>query len=168
MPNNNTTSTSIFVGRQPILDRDGTLYAYELLFRSGQMEHAEFSSDVSATARVITTVFNELGLENSLGNAFGFINVSEEMLMSEAIELLPPDKIVIELLETIPPTPTVIERARDLVAKGFDRATVKRVEHLLYISEYKRFQSAPGTRLTPRAFWLDRRYPIANRFRDPS
>ncbi|SEN71220.1 NAD+ synthase [Gemmobacter aquatilis] len=56
----------------------------------------------------------------------------------------------------------------DLVAKGFDRATVKRVEHLLYISEYKRFQSAPGTRLTPRAFWLDRRYPIANRFRDPS
>jgi len=56
----------------------------------------------------------------------------------------------------------------DLVARGFDRATVKRVEHLLYISEYKRFQSAPGTRLTPRAFWLDRRYPIANRYRDPS
>jgi len=56
----------------------------------------------------------------------------------------------------------------DLVAEGFDRATVKRVEHLLYISEYKRFQSAPGPRLTPRAFWLDRRYPIVNRWRDPS
>lgn len=55
----------------------------------------------------------------------------------------------------------------DLVAQGFERATVKRVEHLLYISEYKRFQSAPGTRLTPKAFWLDRRYPIAMRFRDP-
>ncbi len=54
----------------------------------------------------------------------------------------------------------------DLVAKGFDRATVKRVEHLLYLSEYKRFQSAPGTRLTARAFWLDRRYPIVNRWRD--
>jgi len=54
----------------------------------------------------------------------------------------------------------------DLVAKGFDRDVVKKVEHLLYISEYKRFQSAPGTRLTKRAFWLDRRYPIANRFRD--
>ncbi len=56
----------------------------------------------------------------------------------------------------------------DLVARGFERATVKRVEHLLYISEYKRFQSAPGTRLTRRAFWMDRRYPIANRWRDPS
>jgi NAD+ synthase len=54
----------------------------------------------------------------------------------------------------------------ELVAQGFEHATVKRVEHLLYISEYKRFQSAPGTRLTPRAFWLDRRYPIANRWRD--
>ncbi len=54
----------------------------------------------------------------------------------------------------------------ELVAEGFDRDTVKRVEHLVYISEYKRFQSAPGTRLTKRAFWLDRRYPIANRWRD--
>ena len=56
----------------------------------------------------------------------------------------------------------------DCVAKGFARETVKRVEHLIYISEYKRFQSAPGARLTPRAFWLDRRYPIVNRFRDGS
>jgi len=56
----------------------------------------------------------------------------------------------------------------DCVAAGYDRATVKRVEHLLYISEYKRFQSAPGTRLSKHAFWLDRRYPIVNRFRDMS
>jgi len=56
----------------------------------------------------------------------------------------------------------------DLVAAGFDRETVKKVEHLIYISEYKRFQSAPGARLTSRAFWLDRRYPIVNRWRDSS
>jgi len=56
----------------------------------------------------------------------------------------------------------------DLVAEGFDRATVRKVEHLLYISEWKRFQSAPGARLTKRAFWLDRRYPMVNRWRDPS
>ncbi|MEL6838657.1 MAG: NAD+ synthase [Pseudomonadota bacterium] len=54
----------------------------------------------------------------------------------------------------------------DCVAAGYDRATVKRVEHLIYISEYKRFQSAPGPRLSNRAFWLDRRYPIVNRWRD--
>ncbi|OWY03022.1 NAD+ synthase [Thioclava sp. IC9] len=54
----------------------------------------------------------------------------------------------------------------DLVAEGYDRDTVKKVEHLLYISEWKRHQSAPGTRLSSKAFWLDRRYPIVNRWRD--
>ena len=56
----------------------------------------------------------------------------------------------------------------DCVEAGFDRDVVKKVEHLIYISEYKRFQSAPGARLTKGAFWLDRRYPIVNRWRDPS
>jgi NAD+ synthase len=56
----------------------------------------------------------------------------------------------------------------DCVAAGFDRDVVKKVEHLIFISEYKRFQSAPGARLTKGAFWLDRRYPIVNRWRDPS
>jgi NAD+ synthase len=54
----------------------------------------------------------------------------------------------------------------DCVAAGFDRAVVKKVEGLLYGAEWKRHQSAPGTRLTTRAFWLDRRYPIVNRWRD--
>jgi NAD+ synthase len=56
----------------------------------------------------------------------------------------------------------------DCVAAGYDREDAKRIENLLYISEYKRFQSAPGPRLSKRAFWLDRRYPIVNRWRDPS
>ncbi len=76
---------------------------------------------------------------------------------------LPPYPVLDAILEGL------VERdasVADLVAEGFDRATVKKVEHLLYISEYKRFQAAPGTRLTKRAFWLDRRYPMAMRWRD--
>ena len=56
----------------------------------------------------------------------------------------------------------------EVVEKGFDRETVQRVESLIYASEYKRFQSAPGARLTGRALWLDRRYPIVNHWRDPT
>ena len=56
----------------------------------------------------------------------------------------------------------------DCVAAGYDATDARKVEHLLYISEYKRFQSAPGARLSKRAFWLDRRYPIVNRWRDRS
>jgi NAD+ synthase len=54
----------------------------------------------------------------------------------------------------------------ETVALGHDAATVKRVEQLIYLSEYKRFQSAPGPRLTKKAFWLDRRYPMVQRWRD--
>ncbi len=53
----------------------------------------------------------------------------------------------------------------DCVAAGFEAETAARIERLVYLSEYKRFQSAPGARLSERAFWLDRRYPIVNRWR---
>ncbi|MGR3525873.1 MAG: NAD+ synthase [Paracoccaceae bacterium] len=78
---------------------------------------------------------------------------------------LPPYAVLDAILEMLVDKDASVA---DCVAAGFDRATVKRIEHLLYISEYKRFQSAPGTRLSPGAFWLDRRYPIVNRWRDDS
>jgi NAD+ synthase len=53
----------------------------------------------------------------------------------------------------------------DLVAMGFDRETVARVERLLYVAEYKRRQSPPGVKLGGRNFGRDRRYPISNAFR---
>ena len=55
---------------------------------------------------------------------------------------------------------------KDLVARGFDAETVRKVETLLYVSEWKRYQAAPGPRISTRAFWLDRRYPLGNRWRD--
>ncbi|MFM7334247.1 MAG: NAD+ synthase [Tabrizicola sp.] len=76
---------------------------------------------------------------------------------------LPPYEVLDAILECLVEKEMAVA---DIVALGFDRATVKKVEHLLYLAEYKRFQSAPGVRLTQKAFWLDRRYPIVNRFRD--
>ncbi len=57
-------------------------------------------------------------------------------------------------------------RVADIVARGFDRETVRRIERLLYLAEYKRRQSAPGVKITTRSFGRDRRYPISNGFRD--
>ena len=54
----------------------------------------------------------------------------------------------------------------EIVARGHDGETVKRIEHLLYISEYKRRQAAPGAKIGNRNFGRDRRYPITNGFRD--
>lgn len=53
----------------------------------------------------------------------------------------------------------------DIVARGFDRDTVVRIERLLYIAEYKRRQSPPGVKIGVRNFGRDRRYPITNAFR---
>jgi NAD+ synthase len=57
---------------------------------------------------------------------------------------------------------------KEIAARGFDLATVKRIEKLLYIAEYKRRQSAPGVKLTEKALGLGRKYPITNGYRDES
>lgn len=54
----------------------------------------------------------------------------------------------------------------DIAARGFDEALVRRIQHMLYIAEYKRRQAAPGVKITRRNFGRDRRYPITNGFRD--
>ncbi len=57
-------------------------------------------------------------------------------------------------------------RVGDIIAEGYDADTVRRVERMLYLAEYKRRQSAPGVKVGPKNFGRDRRYPIVNRFRD--
>lgn len=77
---------------------------------------------------------------------------------------LPPYEVLDAILERL------VEREMrisEIVAEGFDAATVKRIEHLLAIAEYKRRQAAPGVKVTHKNFGRDRRYPITNRFRDP-
>ncbi|WFP73808.1 NAD+ synthase [Mesorhizobium sp. WSM4906] len=76
---------------------------------------------------------------------------------------LPPYPVLDDILECLVENEMGVD---DIVARGHDRATVTRVEHLLYIAEYKRRQAAPGVKITRKNFGRDRRYPITNRFRD--
>ena len=55
---------------------------------------------------------------------------------------------------------------KEIINKGFNEETIKKIENLLYISEYKRRQSAPGVKISQKNFGRDRRYPITNKFRD--
>ncbi|WP_412051830.1 NAD+ synthase [Hoeflea sp. Naph1] len=76
---------------------------------------------------------------------------------------LPPYPVLDDILECLVEHEMGVE---EIVARGHDIATVHRIEHLLYIAEYKRRQSAPGVKITRKNFGRDRRYPITNRFRD--
>ena len=67
------------------------------------------------------------------------------------------DDILESLIEHELPVP-------EIVARGHDADTVRRIRRLLYIAEYKRRQAPPGVKITRRAFGRDRRYPITNGF----
>ncbi len=76
---------------------------------------------------------------------------------------LPPYEILDAILERL------VEREEPLasiVAAGFDRDVVARIDRLLNIAEYKRRQAAPGVKVTRKNFGRDRRYPVTNKFRD--
>ena len=76
---------------------------------------------------------------------------------------LPPYPVLDDILQCLVEYEMSVE---EILSKGHDADTVLRIQHLLYIAEYKRRQSAPGVKITAKQFGRDRRYPITNRFRD--
>jgi len=123
MTETDSQSEEIFIGRQPILDRNNGLFAYELLFRSGALKNsATVQDNLAATANVINRAFVDLGVEQALGPYKGFINCDEALLLSDILEILPTDKIVLEVLETVEITPPIVERCTELKARGFTLA----------------------------------------------
>jgi NAD+ synthase len=76
---------------------------------------------------------------------------------------LPPYEVLDAILHGLVEEEATLD---EIVARGFDADTVERVQRLLYASEYKRRQAAPGVKIGGKAFGRDRRYPLVNRFRD--
>jgi len=113
-------SNSHLIGRQPILNRNEEVVAYELLFRSAEFDNAANVTDAShASASVIINTLSGFGLDHILGPHLGFINLELDLLMSDSISILPKERVVLELLETLQVTPELIERCRFLKEEGF-------------------------------------------------
>jgi len=107
-----------YLGRQPILDRQQSLFGYELLFRSAPVGPANIDTDLSATAAVIAHAA-QLGLERTIGDALGFVNVDAAVLMSDIFVFLPRERVVLEIVETMSATEPVLARIAELAAHGF-------------------------------------------------
>ncbi|VAX30477.1 Predicted signal transduction protein [hydrothermal vent metagenome] len=113
-------SEEIFIGRQPILDRNSNILGFELLFRSGDSSEANILDVAQASIGVIMKTLSEFGLKEIVGNKHqAFFNVNTDILMSDMIELLPKDQVVLELLETIEIDNAVVNRCRELKRMGF-------------------------------------------------
>lgn len=110
----------IFIARQPIFRRNGRVFGYELLFRSGLDNFFDEAQDgEEATSRVITNTFSLIGISKITEGKKAFINFTEDMLIKEYPSLFPPRITVAEVLENVKVTPAVIEACRNLVAKGY-------------------------------------------------
>lgn len=112
----------MFIARQPIFNKTMNIYGYELLFRpdSGAKSFGSASSS-SATATVIGGLF-EQGIEQIVGSAKAFINFDYDFIMSDAIELIDPGTLVIEVLETVKVDDPLIDRIKYLRKKGYQIA----------------------------------------------
>ena len=108
-----------FVGRQPIFDKNMAVYAYELLFRNGEQNHAEFIDGNQASSQVMMNTFTEFGLDSIVGNHFAFINLTQDLLSDEIIQLLPRDRVVLEILENITVNDELVTAVRKLSSQGY-------------------------------------------------
>jgi EAL and modified HD-GYP domain-containing signal transduction protein len=107
---------------QPILTQDGATTALELLYRDSDSGFADITDDTSATASVVVNTLSHIGMIEPLGNMKLYINVAEDMLLSDTIKLLPCDKVTLELLEHIEVTPLIVDRVRELKNLGYEFA----------------------------------------------
>ena len=111
---------STYVGRQPIFDKDGVCFGYELLYRSCDVNNiATFQDSAKATARVIVNLIHNIGLSSIIGQKVGYINVDETMLFSDVILLLPKEHFGFEILEHTKVSLALYERVKHLHSLGY-------------------------------------------------
>lgn len=113
----------LFFARQPIVDRQRAVVAYELLYRSpGYGNVAVFRDDAAATASVVDAAFRLIGISAVVGRAKALVNVNAEYLLSGRVEELPQEQVMLEILETVDIDEHIVRRCRALKSKGYSFA----------------------------------------------
>lgn len=114
-----SSQQQVFVGRQPIFDRELNTYGYELLFRPGTGNEARFIDGEMATAQVIHNTLMEFGLDELVGSGLAYINFTRESLIGDIANLLPPERVVLEILEDVEVDQVLIDGVKLLKDAGF-------------------------------------------------
>jgi len=93
--------SQIFIGRQPIFNSMLKVVGYELLFCSGDVEFFDGRNGGEATSQVINNALMEIGLDEIVGDVPAYINVTRGLIINGVAELLPADRVVLEILEAV-------------------------------------------------------------------
>ena len=121
----------IFVGRQPIYDRDLDIYAYELMSRSsrsGEDEDPQQDAD-KATSQVIINAFLEIGIDKLVGKHIAFLKLTERFLNSDEELPLPTDNVILKIPGHIEVNDSVVEGAQKLTSAGYRLAIDDYLQH---------------------------------------
>jgi len=102
-------ASTVYLGRQPVLDRHRRTYGYELLYRNGRENAAFFGDPDDATRCLVERTLLEWGLDHVLHGGVGFVNVGAGFLVSGTFHVLPADHMILELLEDIEFDPAVVD-----------------------------------------------------------
>ncbi len=108
----------IFVGRQPIFDRNIKVYAYELLYRHAYVNYAEIHDQDAASSDVMANALLEIGLEAIVGPHKAFCNFARGFLLQRDDLSFVADRLVIEVLEHVEPEPKILEAMDYFSAQG--------------------------------------------------
>ena len=107
----------VFLGRQPVLDRQQGLAGYELLISTAG---SDAGSQFAQTADLVCNAFGELGLARALAGCRAFLPVDADFLEADTLELLPRDSVVLQLDCALVADATVLERCRKLRSDGYE------------------------------------------------
>ena len=110
---------NLYIARQPIYDQKFEVFGYELLYRNGPSNVAEFDDPNQATCETILNAFMHIGIDSLVGSALAFINLPEEFIVNETLTPLFNSQSVLEILEDVEPTTEVIEGIKRLKKQGF-------------------------------------------------
>lgn len=108
-----------FIARQPIFDRRNNIFGYELLFRQNSNNYFTEMDDDIATAELIYNSFLVFGIDNITDGSMAFINFSKELVDSDFLELLPKDRIIVEILEREKATQSTIDACKKFKKLGY-------------------------------------------------
>jgi EAL and modified HD-GYP domain-containing signal transduction protein len=110
---------SVYLARQPILNRKGDIFAYELLYRDTNDNCTDVCDNLHASARVLVNTLNYIGLRTMTQGHKAFVKVDEKILMDEIIHAISPAYFVLEILENVIITAELIGRIAFLRNKGY-------------------------------------------------
>ena len=144
----------VFVAKQPIVDMTKAPFGYELLFRSGNIDHYDHVDGDDASLRVMANTLNLIGCDTCVGDRKIFINLPRRLLLRDDYMVMPSDVTVLELLEDVAPDRDVVGACAHLKRSGYQLALDDFVytpdhEPLLDLADYVKIDfrvSDPETR----------------------